>query len=448
MSSVSTANVINLFKEVYGELTDLQPEDQALQRDIPFSQKQKVGEKYVEAVVLTAETGITLSATTDAFELNPAIAGVVKQTEVTPYITVLPSVVPWGVMSRSAGGGKVAFFEATKFIVRNNLKSHSKFQEIFRLYGQADKLLGYVSYYTGVFRGTSFVAGTGTFAAGSAAATALTFTNGVNTSSKLVLFKPGDFASGIWVGMEGVKVLEVDYNGAVVQSGKLVSVNSEYGYIGVDFTPTAPSAVSGSGSYRICFDGMESAKDYIGVQKILSTTGTLFGISTSSYSLWQGNVLDLGGTQLTLRKFQTGVANMVNKGGMEGDLVVYVNPRTWATLASTEAGLRVYDSSYKKGEADNGFESVTFYTQSGRATFKPHRCCMEGDGFALHLPTWSRSGSAEVSFSIPGGPGGDVIFPLQNQAGYAFRSYSDQYVFCHMPAHNLYMKNINDEAST
>lgn len=52
-----------------------------------------------------------------AFELNPAVAGTVQQAEVTPYSTVLSTLVPWGVISRSAGGGKVAFFDATKWLV-------------------------------------------------------------------------------------------------------------------------------------------------------------------------------------------------------------------------------------------------------------------------------------------------------------------------------------------
>lgn len=435
MSSQSL--LVGLFKKVYGDLTNLLPEDYPLAKDIPFNQKMKVGEKYVEAVVLTNETGITLSATTDAFELNPAIAGVIKQAEVQPYISVLPSIVPWGIMSRSSGGNEQSFYDATKFIVRNNLKSHGKFQEIFRLYGQATALLGYVSYATQTYRGVAFTNGTGTL-------NGIAFTNGINAAGKYILFAPGQFAAGMWTGMEGVKVQQVDANGVIQASGKMVSVDTTYGYIQVDFTPVAASSTTSS---RIAFDGMAAAQDYIGIQKILSTQGSLFGISTTSYSLWQGNTFNCASTKLTLPKFQMAVANMVNRGGMEGDLEVYVNPRTWSNLASTEAGLRVYDQSYKPSEADNGFESISFYCQAGKATFKPHRYVKEGDAFALHLPTWSRSGSAEVSFQVPG-MAQDIIFPLANQAGYAFRSYSDQYVFCHMPAHNLYFYNINDEAAT
>jgi hypothetical protein len=150
---------------------------------------------------------------------------------------------------------------------------------------------------------------------------------------------------------------------------------------------------------------------------------------------------------MTLAKAQAAVAQAVNRGGLAGDLKCYLNPRSWATLASTEAGLRVYDKSYNSSNAENGFDSITFYTQAGKIEFVPHRCVKEGDGFALFLPSWSRSGSAEVAFSVPG-MSQDVIFPLENQAGYAFRSFADQYMFCNMPAVNIYFSAINDESAT
>lgn len=442
MSANSNATAIDLFKECYGDLSDLTPKDQRLSKDIPFSQKGKVGEKFVEAVVLTHETGFTLSSSTDAFELASPRAGIVKQAEVTPYISVLPSVVPWGVMSRSAGGGTKAFYDATKFIVRNNLKSHEKLCETLRLYGQASSLLGYVSYATATYRSVAFVTGTGTL---SINGTNVTFTTGVNTSSKWILLAPGSFAAGHFVGMEGVKINEVDSTGAIVASGSLVAVDADMGAIQVDFTPVVASSTT---SHRICYDRQESTNDMVGIHKILNTTsGNLFAISSTAYSLWRAVQYNCNG-KLTLAKSQLAVAQAVNRGGLEGDLRCYVNPRTWATIASTEAGLRVYDKSYDNKNADNGFESVTFYTQAGKIEYVPHRSVKEGDGFGLYLPSWSRSGSAEVAFSVPGAPTDQLIFPLENQAGYAFRSYSDQYIFCNMPAVNIYFYGINDEAAS
>jgi hypothetical protein len=408
---------------------------------LPFAEKQRTGESYVEGVVLTNEVGITMSASGELFELNPAVAGVVKQATVNPYVMVLPSVLPWSMASRS-NGSEQAFYNATKFLVKNNLRSHARFRENVYLYGQSDALLGYVSYATATYRGASFVNGTGTLTLPDNST--VTFTNGINAASKLILLAPGQFASGFWVSMEGVKVNQVDSSGNVVASGKLVSVQNDLGYIGVDFTPVAASSLT---SYRLCYDGMQNAQDSIGIQKILSTTGSLFGIPTSQYSLWKANVQNYAGSNFTLQKYNTAVANLANVSALEGELVTYLNPRSWATITNNAAGLRMLDDSYK-ADFETGFESISFKSQNGKSTFIAHRSVKEGDAFSLYLPCWSISGSAQVSFSIPGMPNaGQLIFPLENQAGYAFRSYSDTYIFCNAPAFNIYHYNINDEAS-
>lgn len=442
MAQVSNDTVVNLFKEVYGDLTDLLPEDYALAKDIPFSQKQKVGEKFVEAVILSHEVGFTLGGSSmEAFDINPAVAGSVKQAEVTPYMTVLPSVVPFGVISRSAGGGKVAFYDATKHVLKNNLKSHGGLQEILRLYGQAAALLGRVSYATATYRSVSFTTGTGTLTINGSS---VAFTNGVNVASKWILLAPGQFAAGIWVGKEGVTVQQVDSTGAVVAEGSLVEVDADMGAIKVDFTPIAATSTT---SHRLCFKGMGEAKEMVGINKILSTSGSVFGISNSTYNIWKGSTVDVGSVKFSFQKLQDGVAQAVNRGGLDGDLKVYVNPRTWGKLIVTEAGLRMYDQSYKSDKAENGAESILFHHQAGKAEIMASRFIKEGEAYALHLPTWSRSGSAEVSFSVPG-MDERVIYPLENQAGYAFKSYSDQYIFCNSPAKSILFTGINDESAS
>ncbi len=448
-TSISGDPNVELFKKVYGEMHDLVPEDQQLAKDIGWSDGDKVGSKFVEDVVLGHEVGITMGGSgQEAFEIDPAIAGAVKQTEVSPYVTILPSVLPFATISRSAGGGEKAFFEATKFITRNNLKSHNDFQEVLRLYGQSSGLLGYVSYFSGTFRGAAFTSGTGTL-------NGITFTNGVNTTTKNILLSPGEFAAGHWVGKQGVKVAQVSSAGVVVAAGKLVSVNAQYCYLTVDFTPVAPSAAPDgtntpvSGTYRVCYTRMAAASDMVGIDNILRSDSTLFAINQATYPLFRGNVVSLGQTKLTLGKLQTALADAVNGGGLEGDVTVYVNPRSWATLGTTEAGLRVYDKSYSSQQATNGFMDLEFYTQTGKLTIKAHRKVKEGYAYALLLSTWKRSGSAQVGFRVPGMAQGegDLIRPLENQAGYQFKSYADEYVFCWAPAQNLVFTGIDDSAS-
>lgn len=438
MSSVSNNVVVELFKNVYGEMHDLVPDDQLISKEIPWQDGAQVGTKFIEDVILGAEVGITFGGSAqEAFEINPAIAGAVKQTEVTPYVTILPSILPFATISRSLGSEK-AFLAATKFITKNNLKSHNELKEVTRLYGQSTAGLGYVSYYSGVYRGAAFTNGSGTL-------NSIVFTNGINAAGKHILFNQGSFAAGHWVGKQGIKVKQVaTSSGAVVAAGKLVSVNAAYGYITVDFTPVAASSTT---SHKLVYDGWQDQGEMYGMDYILTQSGTLFGINNSLYSLFKGNSVNNGGQKLTLSKVQGYIADAVNGGGLEGDVTLLVNPRSWATMAVTESGLRVYDQSYKPSQAQNGFMDLEFYSQNGKLTVKAHRCVKEGDAFILKMDTWKRSGSAQVGFRVPGIEG-DLIKPLENQAGYVFRSFSDEYLFCFQPAFNIKVSNINDESST
>ena len=442
MGQFSNNAALDMFKKVYGGAQDLVPEDYMLAKDIPFNEKQKVGDKYIEAAVLTNETGITFGGSgQDAFEINPAVAGVVKQVEVQPYVSVLPSLLPWATISRSVGAGEKAFYDATKFIVKNNIKSHAKFMEIVRLYGQATELLGYVSYATATYRGVAFTNGGGTL---SVNGSNVTFTAGLNTSEKMILLAPGQFAAGIWVGLEGVIVQQVDANNVVVAEGKLKGMDTEKGVLVVDFTPVAASSTT---SHRLCFKGMADAKETMGVKKILSATGSLFGIPVSQYALWKGNHRILSNVKFTYERLQLVIADAVNRGGLDGEVTCYVNPYTWATIVTDQAAARSLDQSYKPGEVEQGFEAVRFHSQNGGIVVKSHRMIKEGDGLILKLDTWSRSGSAEVGFKVPG-MDKDIIAPVENMAAYSFKSYSDQYVFCNQPATNMLLTGINWESNS
>lgn len=254
VAQASSSTVLNLFKKVYGDLTDLVPQGYPVLEMIPFSEAAKVGESYNEAVVLTNENGWTLGGSAgDVFDINPARAGSVQQATIAPYVSVLSSVVPWSVLSRSSAGNSAkAFASGTKTVVKNNLKSHMKLLEILAMYGQATALLGYVSYATATYRGVSFTTGTGTLT--NTAFGSVAFTNGINAAGKYILFAPGSWASGIWVGSEGAAVNQVDANGVVVASGSVVGYDSANGILKVDFTPVAASSTT---SHRLCFQGME-----------------------------------------------------------------------------------------------------------------------------------------------------------------------------------------------
>lgn len=437
MSQVSNQQVVDLFKRVYGDLHNLLPQDFPLAREIPFSEGRKVGDSFVEAFVLANETGWTLAGTgQDAFDINPAIAGVVKQSSIIPSQVVLTSVIPFAFISRSAGGGEKAFYDGTKHVMQNHIRSHSRLLEAMRIHGQRAAKLGYVSFAPSgtVYRGATY-SGSGNVTVGGVA-----FTAGINAASKAILLAPGYFAAGLWVGLEGCVIQQLDSNSAVVASGKLVSVDADNGILYVDFVPVAATGLT---SHTLAFEGMEANKEMVGLHKILENTGTLFGISAQQYALWKANKVDLQKKRFSLKALQEGVAQAVNKGGLDKPLMVGVNPRTFAAMTQDEAAMRKYDASYKSA-AQNGFETIEYYAANGLNKIVPHRMVMEGDAYGLEIGDWIRSGSAEISFKVPG-LDKEVIFPLENQAGWVVRSFSDQFVMCRAPARQIVWTNGNDE---
>lgn len=443
MSQISS--VQSLFKKFYGDLKDLVPSGYILQEEIKFDERKRIGEAYVECLILSNETGITFGGNSaEVVDINPAAAGVVKQAELKDYQTILASVIPFQTLSRSADNGDQAFLAASKHVVKNNLKSHHAFLEIALWYGQSTAGLGYVSFTSATYRGVAFTNGAATL-------NSVVFaTGGIDATNKYILFNPGSFASGNWVGMEGVTLYEIaTSSGAIVASGKLVSVNSEYGYIQVDFTPIAATSTT---SHKLVFKGWESTLEVAGVFKIMQNTGSLFNISATTYPLWKGteyNAYSTGTTagKLTFAHVTGAVGQAVNRGGLDSDVTVICNPRSWTSLLTEQAALRDHDASYKPAAFEQGAKAIKFYGQAGYVEIKSSRHMKEGHAMVMAKEDWSRFGSAKVSFKVPG-IDGELIIPLENQTGYAFRSFGSQCVLCSAPARSVLISNINDESAT
>ena len=113
------------------------PDGVKLLTEIPFIRKdQQNGNLYHQPVVLGLEHGVTFAASTeDAFALNDAVAGQIKDAQVQGNALVLRSAIGYKAASASMNG-KAAFEQATKFLVGNMLRSVTKKLEIEMLYGQ------------------------------------------------------------------------------------------------------------------------------------------------------------------------------------------------------------------------------------------------------------------------------------------------------------------------
>lgn len=335
----------------------------------------------------------------DAFDLNPAISGQVKDAVVQGTQLVMRSAMGLASASRAAEGGAKAFQQATKYLVGNMLRSVMKKLEIEMLYGQ----VGYA-----------------TLAAG--------FTGNVMTIPQ------DQWAPGIWAGSEKMP-LEIRSSGGTLRGYCAVaSVNFDNHEVTVDLAPAgvvATDIVYHKGAY---------GNEFAGIHKVITNSSTIFGIDASQYSLFKGNTYDAGTAALSFAKVQSAISKAVEKG-LDNDAVVIVNPASWSDLLSDQASLRMYDSSFSPSSMENGSKELKFHSQNGAIQVIPSIYCKQGFAYILSTDEMVRIGSTDITFKRPGR--GDEFFrDMDQSSAVELRCYTDQAFFCHAPGKNVLINNI------
>lgn len=365
---------------------------------------QAPGNLFHAPVILGLEHGITYAdSADDAFALLPAISGATKDASVRGSPAVLRSVLGYNAASRAAQGGQASFMDATKFLVGNMLRSFVKKLEIEMFYGQA---------------------GYGTLAG-----------NVSNTNSLTVT--TAEWAPGIWAGSEKMPIEIRTTAGVLVAQTSVQSVNMETRVVTLssNITATAGDVIWHGGAY---------GKEFMGIYKILTQSGSLFGIDNSQYNLFKGNTYSAGSGQISFAKLNKALTRPVEKG-LEGKVSAYVNPRGWSDMLNDQAALRKYDGSYSKKKLENGTEALVFYSQNGEIEIVPSLYVKEGHAFILCMDEWMRVGSSDVTFERPGADG-RFFRDLDNSAGYELRCYTDQAIFTNSPGKNCIVTNIVNAA--
>lgn len=408
MSMTNTRQTLDaLFKEVYADKISMNvPVSRVVQKEVKFLAREKsLGNKFHVPVVLAHEHGVTFAdPNMDDVTLEDAVAGVTKDAVVDGYQMFLRSRIGINAAARAIQS-KNAFEDVTRFVVGNMLDSLSKKLEIELLYGQS----GIGEVHTG---------GTGT--------------------SVNVVIKESEWAPGIWVGAEGMKI--DFYTGATLNcSGTVSAVNFDTRTITVSFsssqTVVANDVIYFKGAY---------GKEMPGIHKILTNNSTLFGINAASHALWKGtSYAPASPSVLTFPILQQAIAQAMPKG-LEDDLLVLVNPAHWDDLLVAESNLRRYDSSYSPEKAVSGAKAIEFHSQNGIIQIVSSPYVKQGYAYALAKQDWHRIGATDITFKRPGMEG-NFFRELENSTGYELRAYTIQSIFCAAPARSIIISNLKPE---
>lgn len=417
------------FRMTYAKgFSDLRPQGVVVLPDVKFIEKSaQPGNLFNQPVNLTHENGFTHSAP-GVMGTSPDTPTVLKSArraktanaQVAGYKTTLVSWVDYETIDRAWRGGKQAFKPTMGLTIANMVESFMQRQEALLIHGQSG--LGVVTT--------------------------------VHTTNKTAQISAATWAPGLWMGREGAMMIKT-------ASASATSTMSATAWN--DATPCAISAVDMS-TRKLTFDVTSTVMGYLatgnhlwfhtmladaggaaatafnhapGIRKILSNTGTLFGISAASYTLWAAHSYNCNSGPLTFGKILKGIAEGSAKG-VDEDLILYLNPKAWTDLLTDEAALRRHMPAGGSRAYQAGSEGIQFYTMTGRITLKPSNYMMEGEAYALSPRLWRRIGATDLTFRLEGFGNEDrIFFHMPSQEGVELRCRSNESVFCRAPGKNI-----------
>ena len=437
MASVETvATSLNgNFKNVYGDkIMDLVPESDILYRNdrIKFvSKKGREGLQFNQPVLVALPSSATWGL--NGPTLNTPIAMQMANATVTGSAITMRDVLSYDSAARAASS-EAAFEGTVGLVLRTLFKAHGKFAEIDLLYGN-----GAITSGISLFQSTSVAAPTGSTGAETMAVTVSYATWAPAMFSGFQNAKLDAYVTGTKVNTAALTISSITVAPASSSVGGVITLT------GSDADLAAVYALTGSTAIDFYWYGAFGS-NMVGISGILQNTGSLFGISASSYDLWQSNSFSCGSSQLTFSKLQQAVALAVSRG-LDESVMALVAPVTFADLVNEQAGARRYDSSYKPAKGENGVEALTYWGPAGKIEVVPHMFVHQGEGFILPPAEAIKVGPLDhISPTLPG-IDGDIFFQSPTQASYEVRLFSDFGLLINTPAKCTYLSSITNSQS-
>lgn len=396
-----------LHKEVYGGADDVDkvmPNSSVIYDIIGFADDERIGDSFHQALTLTFEHGFTYNGSGGAVaSLNASVAANMQDATITSVELIGRSRMAYTAASRAAAAGKQAFKKAWSQILLNLRRASMKRLELMLLYGQQG--LGVVE----------------------------------SVSTGVITITEASWSPTTWAGMEGC-VLEAFTTTAASATQHdtdltISAINLAAGTRTITVTGTSTSVVAND---ILFFKGAKTTttwNDSAGLMKIVSNSGTLFGIDSTTYNLFAGNTSSSFGTP-TMGKFLSAVTECVDRG-MDEKVYLGVCSKSWEVMNADLAANREFDGSYSKSKAENGSQAISYYGQAGEMEVRSMPFLRRGDAVIFPASPFKRIGSSDIGMGVPGLPDASrqIYFHLEDKNAVEVRSFTDQALFGIAPSH-------------
>lgn len=367
-------------------------------------------------MILSQENGVTyLAAGAGVSTLNASIAATLKEATVNANQIIVRGQMDYEAASKAVKS-KESFMNASELLVENLMETAAKRLEASFIYGQSS---------TGI----------------------LGIDSSSNTSTTVTVLTclAAQWNPGVVAGAEGTRV-----QFWVASSGAAAATTNDFTITAVDFTnkkiTVSGTATTGIGELDTslgsadCFMTYYGAKtgtstwaEPVGLDKIITNSGSLFGIDASIYSMYSGSSYSAGSAALTVAKILNAAGLAVAKGGLMEEADVFLSPRTFANLSGSMTDLRRQNGGQNEKTGIGGFENIVLMGPNGKLNIVAHAMIKEGESFIVPLKRVKRIGSQEFSFETPG-RSGELFLHVADANAYELRLYGAQQLVVTNPA--------------
>lgn len=400
----AAASLAGIFKEVYrgkSSVSDLVPNIALLANRIPFNNKELIGNKYHVPVRVAYEHSFTHSAagTTPTFSAATYVNGIVEDAEVDGSQMIGIAAVDYEAIYKSKDQ-KAAFVQAAGEVIKNLAASAAKRREIQLLHGRK---------------------GWGTIE---------------STSGATLTISAETWSNAIWAGMKGASLNAYANDGTTARTnvqadGVISSINMSTRTITLAANVHA-SWVAGDYVYPYSAYG---STEFLGLNGIATSTGTLFGVSGSSYETMQGNSIDTSTGLISMAKIVNAVA-VLQSWGASGNILCILNPKAFGVLVSDQSSMRSFDRMDVGGNGKNGFKGLVFNVGGCSVELISHPMQKEGICTLFQEDEAMRIGATDLDFIRRGNNGEEMLsLEVSTAAASEIRLYSNQALFVEAPRH-------------
>lgn len=394
--STPTTLASRLKQKFNKEITELVPETSHFQKTVDFRKDLEPGASAEFDVQLSHEAGFSVGS--GSVTLNGSVDQVAARASVSGYSHILQAKVSYDLIKRAA----------------TDDKAFAKFAD--------QKFLKMV---TAMRNREEFIAINGRRGCGQVLS---------ENGSGVAVMTKASWIPAFWASAVGAKFVAFDaLTGGNQEAGNLTCTAVDIATRTVTFTSDATIADLDANSY-IFPKAQRGTTGRIGLLDIAYNTGTMYGISATTYPLWAANSYDVGTSALTVGKLIEASALAANKGCSMEKLICYVPPKTMQALSADESALIRRDQNAKIMKS--GAQGLEINSSTGTIEIIPHLLIPEGL-FVMYPPDYTYIiGSCEADSQIA--KDGEMFFDLESSSDKEMRMFSDNTVFCEKPGFIVY----------